>query len=244
MSRNDLCFCGSGKKIKKCHMDVKPESKLADMYTRYNQFDKKVDTDGLHAKCLGGCSACCNHFFFVSENEFLLILDTLKRKGGAEYISSFISAALQYHKNMELHHPHIMQVLTKRMPTMPFEKAEQYRNDNFPWDCSLSCIFLEDGRCSIYEARPSVCRTYGVCDECSLIHNEPLHFDKERELYAVNLFIGSISKRPYPLFYWFSHFLSERYYETALQKLFWIQNRSEGDYAAFTRRLKSAHKTS
>ncbi|MFJ5795672.1 SEC-C metal-binding domain-containing protein [Bacillus atrophaeus] len=27
LSRNDLCFCGSGKKYKKSHSDVHPDSK-------------------------------------------------------------------------------------------------------------------------------------------------------------------------------------------------------------------------
>lgn len=44
MERNDKCFCGSGKKYKKCHYHISGESKLADMYRKMQHLMKLVKT--------------------------------------------------------------------------------------------------------------------------------------------------------------------------------------------------------
>jgi len=35
MNRNDVCFCGSGKKVKHCHRDINEKSLLAKMLALY-----------------------------------------------------------------------------------------------------------------------------------------------------------------------------------------------------------------
>lgn len=76
MKCNDLCFCGSGKKHKKCHFDINPSSKLADIYRAYKEFDKYAKNNNIYNNCISGCYRCCKGVrFFITENEFMIILD-------------------------------------------------------------------------------------------------------------------------------------------------------------------------
>lgn len=243
MSGNELCFCGSGRKLKKCHYTVKADSKLADIYLSYIRFDRAVRDNEIGAKCLDKCSLCCNDFFFVSENEFMLVLDWLIRNEGIRSVKKYIDKAIAYQQSLEYGFPEIIRELELYMPPMKLEDAGRYLDDNFNWNRSLSCIFLENGRCSIYDARPTICRKYGVCHECHIICNKKQHFEEEQQLYRSILIFGEenivLSKRPYPLFYYFSHFLSENYNSLTMQKLLMIQTKNEKAYAEFTMRLSS-----
>lgn len=240
MSRNDKCFCGSGKKVKKCHSTVKSDSKLAEMYNKYIEFDKKVENDGLKAMCPKNCSSCCNDFFFISENEFLLILDSLLRKGGKSLVRSYIDKAKEYQEYLGKFYPNILNDLDSYMPSMEnISDAKNYFNDNYNWDRNLSCIFLENGRCSIYEDRPHICRLYGVCQTCEIINNDSRNFEEAKELVWTETTVGerTIMKRPYPLFYYFSFFLNDMYYETMMKKLSEIRIKNERGYAEFMETL-------
>ena len=73
MERNDRCFCGSGIKYKKCHYRINGESKLANIYRAYNEYDNACIQKGICNNCRKGCSQCCNDYFFISESEFLQI---------------------------------------------------------------------------------------------------------------------------------------------------------------------------
>lgn len=240
MSRNEKCFCGSGKKLKKCHSTVENNSKLADMYVKYAQFDSKVEKDGLKARCPKMCSSCCNDFFFISENEFLLILDSLLRKGGKTLVNSYIEKANEYQDYLMKHYPNIMRDLDSYMPDgKDVVEVRAYFNDNYNWNRSVSCIFLENGRCSIYEERPHICRIYGVCQTCEIINNKEIHFEEENELIWTEMIVGerTIMKRPYPLFYYFSFFMNSTYYDMTMQKLLMIRSKTERKYAEFTENI-------
>ncbi|WP_255257326.1 MULTISPECIES: SEC-C metal-binding domain-containing protein [unclassified Bacillus (in: firmicutes)] len=39
MGRNELCFCGSGKKQKKCHVNVDQDSYIGNLYKKYFEID-------------------------------------------------------------------------------------------------------------------------------------------------------------------------------------------------------------
>lgn len=240
MGRNDKCFCGSGKKTKKCHYTVKETSKLAEIYKANVNFDLKVKNSNIHANCPVNCSSCCNDFFFVSENEFLLILDSIQRKGGKTLIETYQQKAEEYQSYLEVYYPDIMNMLDSFMPQGNREDTRIYFNDQFQWDRSKSCIFLENGKCTIYEDRPHICRMYGVCQCCPIINNEPYHFQEEVDLALTDLIKGerAILKRPYPLFYYFSFFLKQPYYDSIMQKLTMIRTKTEKEYAEFCEQIQ------
>lgn len=224
---------------KKCHSTLDSDSKLATMYQANISYDKKVSNEKITANCFSGCSACCNDFFFVSENEFLLILDSLLRKGGNQLVNIYKEKAQEYYRFLENEFPEIVLQLDAFMPQGNMEETKDYFNDNYNWNRAKSCIFLEDGRCSVYEERPHICRMYGVCNTCELINNKGHDIQEAAELIQTSIINGerAILKRPYPLFYFFSFFLNEPYYEGVLQKLTMIRTRNEKDYAKFTEQI-------
>ncbi|MCB6916224.1 YkgJ family cysteine cluster protein [Enterococcus avium] len=239
MSRNDPCFCGSGKKTKKCHSSIKENTKLADICIANVSFDRKVNQEKIQANCRENCSACCSDFFFVSENEFLLILDGLERKGGKKLIDNYIQKALEYQSYLMEKYPETLKALDSFMPQGTPNESKSYFNDNFDWDRSKPCIFLESGKCTIYENRPLICRTYGVCDTCEIICNPTRHFEEEKKLLEGMMLNGDevILKRPYPLFYYFSYFLREEYFDQVMTKLSLIRTLPEYQYTNYYRDL-------
>lgn len=241
MGRNDKCFCGSGKKVKKCHSTVNENSKLASIYVANINFDKYVDQEKISASCPKNCSACCSDFFFVSENEFLLILDSLLRKGGIALVQKYIKKSIEYHQYLESEFPEILSNLDILMPSYNSSLSESsvFFNDNYNWDRSKKCIFLENGRCSIYTDRPHICRMYGVCATCEIVGNPNRKFSESMELAKTDIIEGdkSILKRPYPLFYYFSFFLNSDYYDLTMNKLTMIRIQDEFHYGKFTETL-------
>lgn len=240
MSRNSPCFCGSGKKTKKCHATINSGSKLADICRANREFDQDVQLHGKGAKCPAGCSACCNDFFFVSENEFLLILDRLQREGGNDLINTYRQKAKDYEVYVKEYFPGILEKLDTFMPATKNQLDKSFFNDDFLWVRSKSCIFLKEGRCSIYEDRPVVCRKYGVSVLCEVIDNDVYSSDKDVALDESAIIRGDNSlhiKRPYPLFYYFSALLEPPYYERTMRKLTMIRTKSEKEYATYTKQI-------
>jgi len=75
MSRNEPCFCGSGRKTKHCHPSVNEESlvsKILELYAEIDERNKNATT-----LCEKGCSYCCTDDFEVNLSEFLVMLDFL-----------------------------------------------------------------------------------------------------------------------------------------------------------------------
>lgn len=98
MSKKELCFCSSSKKMKKCHGDIHEKSVIANLYRKMNIIDEAVKqcTDSI---CKKGCCDCCTADFPVSVSEFFLIVNALEiggtkaqllpyRKDAAELISN------------------------------------------------------------------------------------------------------------------------------------------------------------
>lgn len=238
MSRNEECFCGSGKKQKKCHSPVSVGSKLSDMYVKYYAYDNKIEQLKLSGKCPRNCFRCCSDYFSVSENEFLLVLDFLLRKGGQDLVDRYKKKADDYYQYMSLHFPEVTDELDKYVSDMEsLEKSLlKFVDPNYFKSKQLKCIFLENYKCSIYEARPTICRTYGMCLSCNFINNREIHFKEEEDLASTQLIEGKriIMKRPYPLFYYFSYFLNKDQYDGTMKKLSMIRSRSEKGYAEYT----------
>ncbi len=239
MERNESCFCGSGKKYNKCHYGINEKSKLADMYKANVLFDKACTAMTVSNNCITGCSECCKDYFFVSENEFLLILEWLLNKG--ENINLYKEKAIVSLNIIKKRYPDMVEQLDKHMPKSGSDiLTSKYFNDNERVTDLPPCIFLNTERkCSIYECRPIVCRTYGSTTRCDKINNDTIEFKETTDLYKTSTMVLSndgapIIKRPYPIFYWFSFFLKEPFYSTMLLKVSKIKDISESDYYDFS----------
>ena len=89
MHNNEVCFCGSGKKQKKCHPDIAPQSAMANLYDIFHKIEEETKEIANHVPCKKGCSDCCTNHFEVSYIEFLTILDHLRIKAGGDLVEQF-----------------------------------------------------------------------------------------------------------------------------------------------------------
>lgn len=239
MRRNEKCFCGSGKKYKKCHYGINEESKLADIYKSIVLFDEVCTSMGISHNCKSECSQCCKDFFFISENEFLMIFEWLIRNN--KDINVYKQKANESLEIIKKRYPNIVEQLDSYMPKGGRELlSSNYFSDDKKIIDLPPCIFLNSERkCSIYECRPYICRTYGTTLTCEIINNNHIELKEGIELYNATTLIkgksGSpIIKRPYPIFYWFSFFLNEPYYDSILTKVSKFKDISESKYFEFS----------
>lgn len=163
MGRNDICFCGSGKKTKYCH-DFNEHSQAGSLVKLYQRIDNKISqhycNNQLKSKCSKGCSECCYHYFTISDIEFDLILNELK-KWSVEQIEilkqrvhiawkDFAKSYPDYANNLELYGTNRQDIVMKDA----FDSPEIL---NSP------CLFLgEDSSCMVYNVRPIICRRFGI----------------------------------------------------------------------------------
>ncbi len=243
MERNDKCFCGSGVKYKKCHYRINGESKLANMYRAIDIYDNICIDKNICNSCINGCSKCCSDFFFVPENEFLMIVEELLYR--KEDITEYVAKAKKIIEKITIMHPEIMKKLDEYMPSsyntgLDSEFFKDLFNDpNLP-----KCIFLDgNNKCSIYKIRPTICRIYGTTGVCEYINNPATEFEeKQKMILECEIITNSkneqpIIKRPYPLFYWFGYFLDEKYYNITIKKVECIRDMKSDEYYNFNKML-------
>ena len=125
VGRNDPCPCGSGKKYKKCHYHISGESKLADMYRKNAAFDEACQNLEITNLCVDGCSICCSDYFFVSENEFLMIAENLMSEG--ESIESYIEKAKNTEKIIQEQYPELIEKMNLHENDALFIVADKNR---------------------------------------------------------------------------------------------------------------------
>lgn len=246
MGRNDPCFCNSGKKHKKCHTSIDEKSKLADMYRTTSAFDRFANEKGITNNCPSSCHDCCHDFFFISENEFLMILDRIVADSNFN-LSDVIKSAKEYESIFKDKFPKIYRKLDSFMPNSNnFANRNEYLDDNLNSRTLPTCIFLNSGGlCNIYSIRPHICRTYGSCISCPKVNNLEFLSDEFNNMIISHDFIfkkvgdqDKIYKRPYPIFYCFSFFLDNIYFDTTMKKLKSIRSLNEHDYYKFSMSLR------
>lgn len=236
MQRNDKCFCGSGKKYKKCHCHINDKSVIAEIYKSRVEYAEKCNTLFSYSFCKQGCFKCCNNNFCISEQEFLLVLDYLN--SNSYDINKYINKSklvLQYAKEK---YPQILQQFDEKLSNQQFDLSNimkcfdtEIQGVDWPY-----CIFLENGRCSIYDIRPCICRMFGTTMQCDYIENLDINTKEGNDLYnlAYYLYDGkqNVLIRPYPIYYWFGHFMGDKArYDKMHNKLKRIIELNSEDYA-------------
>lgn len=174
MGRNDLCFCNSGRKKKKCHPDIHEESQAAEKLKIYGQFEEEFNnhnelTEGI-SLCASGCTDCCFDYFTVQNIEFDLILDELS-KWDEERLKNFIKRVEKYWKGLVSEHPEV-EKFTEKISSAEIDEINTRVEKS-----SLPCVFLDEdaGLCQIYNVRPFKCRIFGTTYYC----------DEEKKEYAI-----------------------------------------------------------
>jgi Fe-S-cluster containining protein len=225
MGRNDLCFCGSGKKHKLCHSDINDSSIIARLYNLFNKIDYEIENQKtekhLNVICKKGCSECCSQCFDISESEFVIIIDYIKRNWDQELFINLISTCVKQWEIIQITMPTYAQKLKEYIGG---ENLNDFLfNDLYtPLKLPFPCAFLDNDTqsCMIYKVRPLICRTHGVSivDKsrdnivCSKI---PSIFSIQKDLvdlHKIEYEMGSFfilrnggrrfARRPFPIFYY------------------------------------------
>nr|WP_265176724.1 YkgJ family cysteine cluster protein [Listeria monocytogenes] len=240
MGRNDMCFCGSGIKKKKCHSNYQEGTPIASIIKTYCDFDEYAKKIGITNNCPINCQECCKDIFSVGENEFYTILDYILYQK-KEDIKLYFDRAKIIQDIIKKNYPDVYKKMDNVMPVgKGLDHLEPYLKNNI-YDTTLpSCVFLnEDGQCGVYDVRPSVCRMYGSCVLCEKINNEQIMDEKLAIIATTEETIIEkrdtiVVKRPYPIFYWLCLMNeSKQYYSFFMDKLnrFRLNSvRTYGDY--------------
>jgi len=229
MGRNDICFCGSGKKKKKCHRDIEPGSAFAGMVDLHKRLDKTIQEGIGSIQCRKGCHSCCYQYFTITSVEFYYLLHQLIEERGMVKAQEFIERGYQDYLTYQEKHPEIIHVLKENHHVnnndefMFVMNRLNEANQNAPMHNPNPCPFLdpETKGCSVYKYRPTVCRSYGVSYEtklevpfqlCEHIQ-DGLAYQSEmadvsqhqEEVYNLGFFNldnqGIVVDKPYPIFY-------------------------------------------
>lgn len=123
--------------------------------------------------CGPGCSYCCHSQIHVLPIEALLILSFINESFTEKQILLLMDRIEQ----------RLQRTRGKSVGTLFFVKDE------------LPCIFLENGMCSIYQARPFICRAWNSMDSslCKKIFNSG-NFDDEIESSSARNFVFESSR--------------------------------------------------
>lgn len=211
MSRNEKCFCGSGLKKKKCHGDIHDNSLVANVLKIYSKLDKKIK-DNIRFKCMDNCNKCCYDYFYISEEEFLVIMYYIEKNFSKEKLKEIFIKANEYMSNLKENHKEEYNNLNNI--TYGLVKYKGYEMLKFiprATRTEKACVFLEDGKCLIYEVRPFICRNYGTLSKkftCNDIIIEKDEFEYElldklldkRIKHEYESFLGRVYyEREYPI---------------------------------------------
>jgi Fe-S-cluster containining protein len=164
MGRNDLCFCGSGLKQKRCHPDIHEDSAVARLLKFYSRLDEDIARfqQGKEGQiiCRKGCTGCCSDIVLTTNTEFDLIVYELRKWEPKQLTILFAKTK------------HAWEMFSEINPDAAEHYSKTRTNDSILFDdidvalqtikLPVPCPFLFHDSCSIYPVRPVVCRTHGV----------------------------------------------------------------------------------
>ncbi len=226
MGRNDLCFCGSGKKQKKCHPDIHEHSLAAKCLNLYGKVNSIINEFYKSNRiqpppCSKGCYNCCLHLFTISKIEFKIICYKLKEWDSLR-IKNLISMIENQWQYIQNHFPKLARCFEKD-GTGPGSTVTLMQTFMLPESFNLPCPFLDNEHktCEIYDVRPFICRCFGttfyinyehkICNKIPSNLDNSLRvpnlvgiMDTYHSLYSQNVNGSIIEERLYPLVYWFN----------------------------------------
>lgn len=104
------------------------------------------------------CTDCCtNTFPVMSYTEYIYLRDWLKRNNYP--MAELEQRCNEIQADYEAQYGSRLEVLDKNLPENNIRGIEN------PHNFKYSCPFLENGRCSIYAARPLLCRGFGLSSD-------------------------------------------------------------------------------
>lgn len=154
---------------------VKPQRMLPVFQQMSNSFVdmgvKAVEAEGEKISCKAGCGACCSQPVPISKVEVYNIAELVENipEPRKNVIKKRFTDAFEHFSKIGWFEK--MQALTSSPPKDPKEQKQAVVDLGLEYFREgISCPFLENGSCSIYESRPLACREYLVtspAENCS-----------------------------------------------------------------------------
>lgn len=115
-------------------------SAIESLYTAIDGLNDSIlslaERQNMGVACHKGCHWCCHQAVYANSYELHFLSEKIKNRFSSEIISKWIKAA---------------EAKSNATSKMSEEEISKYK---FP------CALLEDGACSVYDARPMACRIY------------------------------------------------------------------------------------
>lgn len=119
---------------------------------------RKVAASGHAIACKEGCSHCCRNVVIVFDGEAVAITEWLRQPEQAEVLAAFRAQYPAWRKQLD----RILEAWDAAMSTGNAGAAERVLMQ--AWKEQAMCAFNVGGNCSIYEVRPSICRSAHALD--------------------------------------------------------------------------------
>ena len=140
------------------------------VYTVYSRWVERFPL-----ACHMGCAACCTRSVTMASLEGEVILDFVKGKGREKWLRQKLAQAVPG-KNRP-------GITTNQFAEACLNHREVDGKALGCWDFT-PCVFLEEKSCTIYEARPFGCRSFGSFVECTA--------DRAAEMAPVHLAVNTV----------------------------------------------------
>lgn len=121
----------------------------------------KAQDEGFQMPCRAGCFGCCKEPVYAEKREVELIADRIRATPEPE--RSRVEEALKVAVHKLTHSPPGKRLMKEDMPN-----AYDFRAMNI-W-----CPLLKDGKCSVYDIRPSSCRMHIAMSNPEKCHDDSL----------------------------------------------------------------------
>ena len=108
--------------------------------------------------CQKGCAACCTQSVTMTSLEGKIILDFLIEDGRDSWLAEMLSQSATGNNGPAL--------TTNQYAKACLEHQDVIEDTEGEWNFA-PCVFLKENVCSIYEARPFGCRSFGSLVMCS-----------------------------------------------------------------------------
>lgn len=120
--------------------------------------DRKAALDGYRLACAPGCSSCCEQLIMVWLPEALRVVELLERPENRAAREAFLAAYPEWRARAG-DAPQRVAELTAA------GKVDEHRDVlREVWRKRVMCAFNSGGMCTIYEARPNICRGHHALD--------------------------------------------------------------------------------
>jgi hypothetical protein len=130
---------------------------------------RAVEAAGHTIACHDGCAQCCHNMPAVFAGEAMTIARWLDRPEQAEVRAHFVARFPAWHAAVA----DLVERWTAAVAAGDSAAAEEAGRE--VWRRQVMCAFNRDGRCTIYEVRPNVCRNAHALDRvCDPSHGEEL----------------------------------------------------------------------